>query len=141
MASGFLTLEDGRCFARRMWLVTNILHLINEELKKIPNTREFSLFLEEYIPDPDDESNGYGGFIRKETGESIMVDIDLRELAPENRTFFWQAAQKALNKQHTENLTEEKSDIFLLTYLLDMHKRIVKGEPYWELSDCGKNIT
>lgn len=140
MASGFLTLEDGRCFARRMYFVTNILDVINQEVKNLPSSEEFSQFLSIYIPGPDDEANGYGGFYNNRIKENIMVDLDLREIAPMYRALFWNATQRALSAQIKKGLNDETGDLFLLKYLLDMHKCVNRREPQHELSDIGENI-
>jgi hypothetical protein len=126
MASAFWTLEDGRGFARNWWLMANMLELITAELKTIVDAEEFHKYLEEFVyrEKDGDQFNGYGGFFRGK--ESIMFNFDLRTFAPENREFFWVAAQKALTKLKVSGDKEERT--FLLTTLLDMHKRIRKGE-------------
>lgn len=140
MASGFWYLEDGRCFAKRMSWMAQLMELITNELKEIEEAELFYDYLKDFVPDQDDESNGYGGFIRKSTGENIMMVLDLREFTLENRAYFWQATQKALQKLIIKANMQYEGDITLLRLLLDMHKRIKKGEAPEKLSDTGKNV-
>jgi len=134
MASAFWTLEDGRGFARRWSGMAFMLELITNELKEIKGADEFYRYLEWFVirEDQGDEYNGFGGFIRND--ENIMFDIDLRTFAPANRTYFWEATQKPPIKLQKQN--DEKNDgiIFLLTSLLDMHKRNENGEDPKELN-------
>lgn len=126
MASAFWTLEDGRGFARNWLRMANMLDLITGELKTIEGAEKLYEYLEKlvYREKDGDECNGYGGFFRGD--ESIMFNFDLRTFTPENREFFWEATQKALGKLKVSGDNEEIT--FLLTTLLDMHKRIKKGE-------------
>lgn len=106
-----------------------MLELINDEIKLIKGAEQFSEYLARYIWDADvDIYNGHGGFIRASTNESIMLNIDLREFTEINRQYFWQGAQNALRNLITAN--DEKNDwmVYLLKNLLDMHKRIRRGE-------------
>ncbi len=128
MASAFWTLEDGRGFARRWTGMAYMLELITNELKEIKGTENFYEYLVWYVyrEENGDIYNGYGGFIRND--EDIMFNFDLRTFAPINREYFWQVAQKALSKLKVKNdINNERIDA-LLTCLLDMHKRINKGE-------------
>ncbi|MEP1270350.1 MULTISPECIES: hypothetical protein [Flavobacteriaceae] len=135
MASAFWTLEDGRGFARRWSGMACILELITDELKNIAGAEDFYNYLEWFVirEDDGDEYNGFGGFIRND--ENIMFDIDLRTFTPINRAYFWEATQKALIKLKMQKNENNEGIIFLLTTLLDMHKRIKKGENPMELND------
>ncbi len=128
MASAFWTLEDGRGFARNWAGMANMLALITDELKGIKGAEEFYQYLESFVfrGKNGDEYNGFGGFIRG--NENIMFNIDLRTFAPTNRAYFWEAAQKALTKLKIQDDNEDEGGGLLLTTLLDMHKRIKKGE-------------
>lgn len=128
MASAFWTLEDGRGFARRWSGMAYVLELITDELKIIEGAEEFHQYLESFVyrEENGDTYNGYGGFIRGD--QNIMFNFDLRSFAPINRNFFWEAAQKALAKLKIQDGNQAKEITFLLTTLLDMHKRIKKGE-------------
>lgn len=135
MASAFWILEDGRALARRWTGMAYMLELITTELKEIKGAKEFYDYLDRFVyrEKNRDKYNGYGGFIRKD--ENIMFNFDLRTFAPENRDFFWQAAQRSLTKMKTQNDKQNEDIEFLLTTLLDMHKRIQKGEDPMQLND------
>jgi hypothetical protein len=137
MASAFWTLEDGRGFARQWSWMAYMLELITEELKTIKGAEEFYEYLEKFVyrEKNGDEYNGYGGFIRED--ENIMFNFDLRTFAPQNRIFFWEATQKALTKLKIRQNEEDEGNIFLLTTLLDMHKRIKLGEDPMVLNHLG----
>ena len=128
MASAFWTLEDGRGFSRRWTWMACMLELITKELKTIEGATEFHEYLEKFVyrEENGDQGNGYGGFIRK--SDDIMFNFDLRTFAPQNRIYFWEATQKALTKLKIRKSKEDEGNIFLLTTLLDMHKRIKLGE-------------
>jgi hypothetical protein len=128
MASAFWTLEDGRGFARRWTNMAYMLELITDELKDIDGAKDFYDYLEPFVyrEENGDEYNGYGGFIRND--ENIMFNLDLRTFVSKNRGYFWQATQNALTKIKIQNDTKNEGIEFLLTTLLDMHKRINKGE-------------
>ncbi|OAD43838.1 hypothetical protein [Polaribacter atrinae] len=134
MASAFWTLEDGRGFARRWSGMAYMLELITNELKHIAGAEDFYNYLEWFVirEEKGDEYNGFGGFIRND--ENIMFDIDLRTFTPANRAYFWGATQKALIKLIKQKDEKNEGIIFLLTTLLDMHKRIKKGEDPMELN-------
>lgn len=134
MASAFWTLEDGRGFARRWSVMAYMLELITDELKTIKDAEEFYRYLERFVyrERNGDLYNGFGGFIRD--SENIMFNFDLRTFTPENQEFFWKATQRALTKLKMEEDSQE-GIIFLLTTLLDMHKRIKKGENPMLLND------
>jgi hypothetical protein len=85
-----------------------------------------------YREEKGDMYNGYGGFIRND--ENIMLNFDLRSFTPNNRIYFWEAAQKALTKLKLEENKKNDRIIFLLTTLLDMHKRIKRGEDPMDLN-------
>jgi hypothetical protein len=137
MASAFWTLEDGRAIARSWKVMAYMLELITDELKKIDDAENFYSYLERFVyrEENGDEYNGFGGFIR--LNENIMFNFDLRTFAPLNRTYFWQATQRALTKLKIQKRDENESIIFLLTLMLDMHKRIKNGENPMLLNDMG----
>jgi len=134
MASAFWTLEDGRGFARRWAWMAYMLKLIVDELKTIEGAEEFYSYLEKFVyrEENGDEYNGYGGFIRGD--ENIMFNFDLRTFTPKNRDFFWKATQQVLKRLKTGSDDKDEGDVFLFTTLLDMHKRIKKGENPIELN-------
>lgn len=128
MASAFWRLEDGRVFARRWSRMAYMLELITDELERINGAEDFYEYLIKFVfnEEEGDEYNGYGGFIRN--NEDILFNFDLRTFAPQNRNYFWQSAQKALTHLIKQSLPENETYICLMTELLDMHKRIKKGE-------------
>ena len=135
MASAFWTLEDGRGLARRWSGMAYLLDLITRELKEIEGAEAFYEYLEPFVyrEENGDEYNGYGGFIRGE--EDIMFNFDLRSFAPQNRDYFWKAAQNALTRIKINHDDDNEGIEDLLTILLDMHKRIKKGEAPMLLND------
>ncbi|MFK8009594.1 MAG: hypothetical protein AB8H03_24750 [Saprospiraceae bacterium] len=135
MASGFWYLEDGRCFAQRVEGMGYFLSFINSEIEKIEGAKPFSEYLSQFVPDDNDIPNGYGGFIKIDTNESIMQVFDLREFTIENRNYFWQGTQSALTKLIQADDSSFEGVIDSLKLLLEMHKRITKGESPNELND------
>jgi len=136
MASCFWYLEDGRGFANRWSGMFHLLKIINEEIRQLKGALAFAEYLDSYIWNEEtDEYDGHGGFIRKSTGENIFPEFDLREFIPENRTFFWEGAQLALNRLILANDEASEGLIYLLKKLLDMHKRIKRGEVPQLLND------
>lgn len=96
MASAFWTVEDGSTLARNWGAMAAALKVISEELATMKGAEEFATYVEAFVFQEGDESNGYGGLWRR--GESIMFNFDLRAFAPPNRAYFWQATQRALAK-------------------------------------------
>ena len=134
MASAVWTLEDGRAFARRWSGMSRMLELITDELKRIDGAEDFYEYLEKYVfrEENGDVYNGFGGFIRN--NENIMFNFDLRSFSPTNRTFFWEASNKALKKLKLLNDEKNEGVILLLTTLLDMHQRVKNGGDPMELN-------
>jgi len=128
MASAFWILEDGRGFSRKWSWMAYMLKIIAEELKEINGAEAFYNYINTFVyrEENGDEFNGYGGFIRED--ENIMFNFDLRTFAPNNRSYFWEATQKALTKLMIAKNEADEGNIFLLTILLDMHKRIKMRE-------------
>lgn len=128
MASAFWTLEDGRGFARRWEWMAYMLRFITDELQNIKGAEEFHEYLEKFVfrEENGDSYNGYGGFIRG--NENIMFNIDVRSFAPQNRAYFWQATQRAVSRLKAQDNNQYEGITCLLLILLDMHKRIKRGE-------------
>ena len=137
MASAFWTLEDGRVVARQWRGMSYMLELITEELKLLKGAEDFYEYLKDFIYNEQegDSPNGFGGFIRGSNNESVLLNLDLRTFAPQNRFYFWQATQNALTKLKLENCEENQGIESLLTLLLDMHKRYKRGEDPMLLTD------
>jgi len=136
MASGFIILEDGRCWARRWTFFDAVIEKICERISDGDN--EFKVFLESALPNENDIEMGWG-FIRDTDKETVVRTIDLREFAPLNRILFWKAAQTALaalyQNKKDKNSEANETLIFGLQLLLKMHKRITKGESPNTLTD------
>jgi hypothetical protein len=131
MASGFIILEDGRCLARTWTVYNYILELVISELTEDTKEAEFRNWLQTLIPNENDEYNGYGGFIKHDTGEEVQRWLDLRELTKENQQLFWVALQHSLNglRKASKGNNDNDDTIELLKTLLKMK----------HLSDIGDN--
>lgn len=105
-----------------------MLELISAELKEIGGAAEFYQYLEPFVyrEEKGDIYNGFGGFIRG--SDNIMFNIDLRTIAPKNRTYFWRAAQEALMNLKVSNQDAGDGITALFIVLMDMHKRIERQE-------------
>ena len=112
-----------------------VLKLITDELQTIKGAEEFHQYLERFVfrEENGDIYNGFGSFIRGE--ENIMFNFDLRSFTPNNRKLFWQATQMALTKFKSQSGHKNETVNNSLTDLLDMHKRIKKGEDPMLLND------
>jgi hypothetical protein len=124
MASGFIILTDGRCFARQADVYDYIIQLVIEELSDNENAKEFKQWLETLISSKEDIDMGWGS-IKHDTGENIMRWLDLRELTETNQKLFWTSLQHSLNKLIATLSTENKdktAHIELLKILLKMHR-------------------
>lgn len=137
MASGFWYLKDGRGFGKRIQIMIRMLEEINSELKLDKETKEFSNYLNKFIPTEKHELNGYGGFYNTETGENIMMVIDFREFTKENQQRFWEATQRATRKLIKKEDKNDDGLISLFKILSDMNKRASKGEDPMKLNDMG----
>lgn len=100
MASGFITLEDGRDFAVRWNGYDILLNLIINSLGTPPDEQALQAFLRTMVPPPDmPEGHEMGwGFIRPSDEEKVSRILDLRGLTPQYRRLFWQALQRAFQR-------------------------------------------
>jgi len=94
MASGFLILSDGRCFARRWSAHDDVLRAVAVELDDRHSAlREWLLSL---LPGPNDEEHiGFGPWVRRADQRVIQRYLDLRELTLENQKILQQAMLRA----------------------------------------------
>jgi hypothetical protein len=125
MASGFIILKDCRCLARRWTIYDYLIELVIDDLSYLQDSKaiEFKHWLQTLIPKENDEYNGYGGFIRQETGEDVQRWLDLRELTEENQQLFWKSLQLRLRKLITSPEKDKNDDlIWLLKYFLRMKR-------------------
>jgi len=125
VASGFLVLSDGRCFAKTWRYHDRVLGRIAEQLR--PNTALQSWLLDQ-LPGPSDVELGHGPWCRVKDGVHIERFLDLRELTDENQGHFGDAALQAA-------LVAQESDRALLSELADMISRQRRGEPPLSRSD------
>src|SRR4051812_38955527 len=80
MASGFLVLSDGRCFARRWSAHDAVLRAVAEHLHGSPQARELRDWLLAQLPGlADEEDIGYGPWFRKADEQLVERFLDLRE--------------------------------------------------------------
>jgi hypothetical protein len=132
VASGFLVLPDGRCFAPRWSFYDAVLRAIADELGA-PEGAELRGWLLGLLPGPADEEHvGYGPWYRAADGQLIARTLDLRELTPMNQRLICEAAKRAASSgraSHPEWLAD------CLCKLSDMVARFERGEPPLSRSD------
>jgi hypothetical protein len=119
MASGFIILSDGRCWARRWTAYDRVIGLSIEEIPINKENNEFKEWLQTRIPEEQDIECGWC-FIKQDTGESIVRNFDLRELTEANQKVFLLALQRALTKMITTSASKNEDIIFLLKRILKM---------------------
>ena len=83
---GSLIVEDGRGISPAHWAFAAIIRAIAEALPHTPDGAAFRDWMISEVGMP-----GFG-----------MGRVDLRELTPENRTLFWDAAQSAFKRMKLE---------------------------------------
>ncbi len=131
MASGFITLQDGRCFSVRWTYHDKVIAAIAGELDRDDNERELAAWLRSRLPGPGDiEHLGYGPWLRKRDGAHIPRTLDLRAFASSQRKRFEDAAIRAAGRIPETDVSQAA-----LTRLADMIARARRGEPPLELSD------
>jgi len=127
MASGFITLPDGRCLSRR-WSVHDVVVRSIADAVSSPPLREWLL---EQLPGPDDEEElGYGAWLRVSDDTSIVRVIDLRQLTPENQDHFCEGVKRAADVPRDEEWHRR-----CLRDFADMVARMERGEPPLSKSD------
>jgi hypothetical protein len=133
MASGFLILEDGRCFSRR-WSAHDAV--LREVALSLGNTSQ-ALALKDWIlsllPGPTDEEHvGYGPWFHAADQQLVERFLDIRELTKENQKLFHHAASQAGRKAQSmpDGWLKES-----LIDLADMVHRADRGEPPLSKSD------
>jgi hypothetical protein len=136
MASGFIILKDGRCLVRRWTTYDYIIELVIENLRNEGKDKPLKEWLRTLIPEEDDEYNGYGGFIKKSTGEEVQRWLDLREMTKENQALFWLALQRAVTTLIAISDNEaNQENIALLKLMLKMKHLADIGDNPDNLSD------
>lgn len=135
MASGFIILHDGRCFARRWTFYDAAINGVIDELINSPAEKDLATWLRGLLPGPDDIDIDYC-WIRKSDNENVLRHLDLRELTVDNHQRFYAAARRALHRlQFTDTSKLHKDWILCLSILVEMIDRAEKGEPPLSMSD------
>jgi hypothetical protein len=131
VASGFLVLADGRCFAPNWKDYDAVLKAVADQLNGSQPALVFRNWLLSLLPGPTDVAElGYGPWLR--IADDMLVDrfLDIRELTPENQKMFHEAArksgQRALSSEALDWPDWLKS---ALVDLADMVERADRGEP------------
>jgi hypothetical protein len=125
MASGFLVLPDGRCFARRWWAHDCVLRAIIDELAHDSAANPFRHWLLDQLPGPNDvEELGFGAWLRNSDGATILRVLDLRSVTPANQIAFCCAAKQAALVEGREEWLAQT-----LRELADMVECYERGEP------------
>ncbi len=137
MASGFIILKDGRCFAPRWTGYDEIMRIAIKELKELEAGVSLAEWLSTRIPAddlPDDHEMGWG-FVDNRINDTVSRELDLRSLTSDNQTLFWRAIQ--IGKAKLSKLGEAYSylspDFFDGFY--QMYELAEKGAPPLEFSD------
>lgn len=140
MASGFIVLADGRCFARRWRAYDEIIRIVIREATEIPGGKLLTEWLKLQIPENEDIGDReFGwGFFDSRSNQVINRMLDLRSLTPENQSIFRKSIQTGREKlSRLESAYSPLHPYFLL--LLDhMFELVERGEPPMELSDWKK---
>jgi hypothetical protein len=135
MASGFLVLPDGRCFAPRWAAYDAVLRAVADQVDE-PEASALRAWQLGLLPGPDDEEHvGYGPWYRRAGGQLIERFLDLRELVPENQRRFCRAAKRAASRLGPD---APEWLAVCLSRLSEMVVRSERGEPPLSLSDWTK---
>ena len=129
MASGFIILADGRCFAPSSRLYDDTLQVIAAHLSDSTPARILSAWLLSLLPGPTDKDIGYG-WVSSSDNETVVRKLDVRELTAENQKLFHRAARLAGERMQSD----QSSDVSSWTKkcaieLADMVARADRGEP------------
>jgi hypothetical protein len=131
MASGFLTLGDGRCLAIRWAYHDAVIAEIAKELDRDEGERELAAWLRGRLPGPDDiEHLGHGPWLRKSDGAHVPRKLDLRVFTTRHRQRFEEGALRV-----AQRLPDGHDLHGVFARLADMILRARRGEPPLELSD------
>lgn len=100
MASGFITLGDGRGFSVRWTGFDEIIKILVKELSLgNKQQQELSDWLKEFLPNEEKGDIEMGwGFVSKKSQEIINRSLDLRELTLDNQKYIMVSLQKGYNK-------------------------------------------
>ncbi|MGB7284918.1 MAG: hypothetical protein WBE13_21840 [Candidatus Acidiferrum sp.] len=137
MASGFLVLADGRCFAIRWHYYDLTMRAIAEQLNHMPNAEALRDWFVSLLPGPNDEGElGYGAWFRTVDQQVVEKYLDVRKLTPENQQLFHQAALSAGKRAELpETASWDSLLVQSLRHLRDLVERADRGEPPLSRSD------
>lgn len=96
LASGFLTLPDGRCFAQHSTVYDAVLLRVVHALGRDGANGYLREWVREQIPTSADPDYGFG-FTRQATDESVQRSIDLRQLTSLNQALFMTALREVVS--------------------------------------------
>ena len=140
MASGFIILKDGRCFASRSTGYDEIIRIVITELEITENEKHLGNWLKLQIPNNDDDENADAGwgFHNSRIDDWINRELDLRSLTEENQKLFWKAIQRGKTNliRKGQNYSPLSLDYFNIFY--EMCELAEKGEPPMELTHWNK---
>ena len=122
MASGFVILNDGRCFSVRSAVHDDVLRAV---LDAMNSDEPLYRWLAEQLPSDEDTDLGYA-FVRHRNGEHVSRELDLRGLTELNRAVF----EEAVLETERTNASEPA-----LVRLRQMIRCCRAGAPPLELSD------
>jgi len=136
VASGFIVLADGRCFAPRWFMYDSVLRVVAEQLTDSPQAQELRLWVLSLLPGPTDIKDiGYGPWVRGSDHEIIPRHLDVRNLTLENQKLFHRAVRLAREAASHEPPKGPVGMDECLVALADMVARADYGEPPLSRSD------
>lgn len=140
MASGFIILPDGRCFAPRWSVYDKVIEAIVKVLSDTGNEKELKNWLMSILPGKKDIPDiGYGPWVRAKDNQLVERYIDLREMSLEYQYIFQEAVKRAASKSNRDADNDELITDSL-NKLADMVYRIERGEEPLSLSDWDKVV-
>ena len=129
MASGFIILADGRCFAPISLLYDDTLQMVAAHLPDSAPARILRDWLLSLLPGPSDTDIGYG-WVRSSDNEIVERKIDVRELTLENQKLFHRAARLAGERMQSDQPGDMPSwTRECAVELADMVARADRGDP------------
>lgn len=140
MASGFIVLKDGRCFAPRWSIYDEVIRITIRELQEIENGQLLADWLKLQIPETEDDEDkemGWGFIDPRINNDIVNRQLDLRSLTFGNQDLFLKAVQNGMDKLNTDpNYSTLPVEFFEVFH--KMFELCEKGEPPMELTDWRK---
>jgi hypothetical protein len=141
MASGFIILTDGRCFAPRWSVYDKVIEAIVNVLSDTSKEKELKTWLISILPGKNDITDiGYGPWVRTKDNQTIERYLDLREMNFEYQNMFQEAIKRAASDSKNRYADKNESITNSLNKLADMVYRIERGEEPLSLSDWDKVV-